>query len=100
MYEYDEDKAVAFINERLKAAGRNTYDADEMLNAIDMIWDCYESNGNLNLSVNDEQDDVEPDEIVKYVKHMLAKDKLSPIAIEDVEAIVEAELEYEAQCGI
>ena len=40
--EFDELKAVEFINTSLKQHGRSPYDEDEVLNVIDMIWDYYE----------------------------------------------------------
>ena len=49
--EFDESNAVAFINDRLREAGRNPYPEDEVLNVVDMIWDFYEENGLLDRCV-------------------------------------------------
>ena len=43
--EFDEQKAIEFINLRLTEAGRKPYDEDEVFNVIDMIWDYYQENG-------------------------------------------------------
>lgn len=93
MKEYDENKAVEFINSRLNG---KEYPADELLNVIDMIWDYYESNGMLEI---DDEDD-EPDEdlagqLVDYVKKMLQRDAEANVDAADVPAIVKAELDYE-----
>lgn len=94
--EFDEAKAVAFINERLKCAGRNTYDEDEVLNIIDMIWDFYQENGLLSLDADPDEDpdDIEA-ELIDYVHRMLRKDKNAGVLPEDVAIMVAAELEYE-----
>ena len=42
--EFDENKAVEFINSRLEG---KKYPADEILNVIDMMYDYYEQNGML-----------------------------------------------------
>lgn len=94
--EFDELRAVAFINDRLREAGRKPYPEDEVLNVIDMIWDFYEENGLLNVDTADDDtdDDIEPD-MIDYVTRMLRKDKGASIAPEDVPLMVRAEVDYE-----
>lgn len=94
--EFDEFRAVAFINDRLREAGRATYPEDEVLNVIDMIWDFYEENGLLDIDgeADDSDDDIEPD-MIDYVNRMLRKDKGASIRPEDVPLMVRAEVEYE-----
>jgi hypothetical protein len=94
--EFDELKAVEFINNSLKQHGRSPYDEDEVLNVIDMIWDYYEENGLLDIEAepDEEADDVES-EVVDYVTRMLKKDKHAVISAEDVPLMVKAEMEYE-----
>lgn len=93
--EFDEMRAVTFINDKLSEAGRNPYPEDEILNVIDMIWDYYEENGMLDPDLEDEEDeDIEPD-LIEYVNRMLRKDRGAKIQPEDVPAIVRAEVEYE-----
>lgn len=43
--EFDEQKAIEFINARLVENGRTAYPDDEVFNVIDMIWDFYDENG-------------------------------------------------------
>lgn len=94
--EFDEFRAVTFINDRLREAGRTPYPEDEVLNVIDMIWDFYEENGLLDPDADDEDpdDDIEPD-MIDYVTRMLRKDKGASIDPADVPLMVRAEVEYE-----
>ena len=94
--EFDESNAVAFINDRLREAGRNPYPEDEVLNAVDMIWDFYEENGLLDVDADDdaEDEDIEPD-MIDYVTRMLRKDKHATVDPADVPLMVRAEVDYE-----
>ena len=92
MAEFDETKAVEFINSHLE----RKYPADEILNVIDMIWDYYESNGML--EIDDDDDEPEEDleeQLVDYVKKMLQRDPEANVDLADVAAMVKAELDYE-----
>lgn len=95
--EFDETKAVEFINAKLISDGRSPYSEDELLNVIDMIWDYYEENGMLDIDADDdfgEDEDIEQD-LIDYVKRMLRKDKEARINPDDVPFIVNAEVDYE-----
>lgn len=94
--EFDEQKAIEFINRRLAEQGRKPYDDDEVFNVIDMIWDYYEENGLLELESDpdDDPDDVES-EVVDYVVRMLKKDRNAAVLPEDVPLMVRAEMDYE-----
>ena len=97
--EFDEKVCTDFINAELKSKGIATYEPDELLNVVDMIWDFYESRGFLNPDFDDDSDDPTPEEmerdIIDYVSRMVSRDKLSKIRREDIGAIVKAELAYE-----
>ena len=97
MEQYDENKAVEFINNSLISNGRSAYPEDELLNVIDMIWDYYEENGLLEIDDDFEEDDDEniTAELIDYVKRMLRKDSDAQISTEDIPIIVEAEVAYE-----
>lgn len=93
--EFDELKAVTFINNRLREAGRDAYPEDEVLNVIDMIWDFYEENGLLDVDADDDtDDDIEPD-MIDYVNRMIRKDKGASVDPRDVPIMVRAEVDYE-----
>jgi len=94
--EFDENKAVEWINKALVEAGRKPYDEDQVLNVVDMIWDFYEENGLLDIDVDaDEPDeDIEPD-LIDYVTRMLRKDTGATVDAADVPLMVKAEIDYE-----
>lgn len=94
--EFDELKAVEFMNRYLTENGRKPYDEDEVINIIDMIWDYYEENGLLEIESDpdDDFDDVES-EVVDYVTRMLRKDKNAVVDVQDVPLLVKAEMAYE-----
>ena len=69
---------------------------DEILNVLDAIMDYYDEHGLNDISADmDDEDGLDMDDLLKYVKKMIAKDKKSPLTPEDVEIIVTAEVEYE-----
>lgn len=90
--EFDESKAIEFINNRL---GDKKYPADELLNVIDMMYDYYEQNGMLDPDNDDEDSENIENELTEYVIKMLRRDKLAKINIDDAPVIVKAELDYE-----
>lgn len=94
--EFDENKAVEWINKALVEAGRKPYDEDQVLNVVDMIWDFYEENGLLDIDADaDEPDeDIEPD-LIDYVIRMLRKDSGATVDAADVPLMVKAEIDYE-----
>jgi len=94
--EFDENKAVEWINKALVEAGRKPYDEDQVLNVVDMIWDFYEENGLLDIDADaDEPDeDIEPD-LIDYVTRMLRKDSGATVDTADVPLMVKAEIDYE-----
>lgn len=93
--EFDESKAVCFINNALAENGRQAYPDDEILNIIDMIWDYYEENGLLEIDDDDDDDTPTADEILESVSRMLRKDKGACVSADDLPVIIKAELDYE-----
>ncbi len=90
--EFDENDAV----KAMQAAVEVSYDDNELLNIIDMIYDYYESNGLLEIDFDsDDDEDVDPADLVAYVKRMLAKDRGAHVADADVDSLVRAYLDYE-----
>lgn len=94
MNEFDEKQAIAAMNASIAGSGKQ-YDDDELLNIIDMIWDWYEDNGLLEIDTEADDEDVNVDALVKYVKKMLARDRDAQVDQADVETLVMAELNYE-----
>ncbi len=102
--QYDENEAIKFIRDYMPENIRDNYTDDEILNILDMIWDYYEDNGYLEIPADDSDDDTgaspAADDLMKYVKKMLAKDKLAVVDTDDVHYIVEGELAYEKAIGL
>lgn len=96
--EFNEQEAIKFIRTRLSQEANERCSDDELLNVIDMIWDFYEDNGLLDISADldeDDEDVIDTERLLAYVRRLVAKDKKSPLTPEDVETVVMAELEYE-----
>lgn len=92
--EFDENKAVEFINSALVNEGRAPYPDDEILNIIDMIWNYYDENGLLDIDPDDD-DEATFDELLDYVTRMIKKDKGAQVKEADLPVIINAELDYE-----
>lgn len=92
--EFDETEAIKYILDNAETSRK--YDDDQILNVIDIIWDYYEDNGFLDISLYDDDSEVDSEALIKHVAKMLRKDKGSCIAEEDVAPIVLAELAYES----
>lgn len=93
--DYDEKAAIDYIRTHLSKESNQEYDDDEILNVIDMIWDYYDDNGFCSMDFDDGPDELDVEDLLKYVKKMVAKDAESPLKFDDVETIVRAELEFE-----
>lgn len=93
---FEEDDAIKFIRAALPQSINERLSDDDLLYVIDCIWDWYERNGYLAISsdVTDEEE-VNIDELVQYVKKELRRANELPIQPDDVEPIVKAELQYE-----
>lgn len=93
---FDEDKAVEYINNALVAKGCNKYSHDDIINIIDIIWEYYEENGMLDIDDEDIDDDEDiAGDLLEYVTRMVKKDKQNNVALDDLSAIIDAELAYE-----
>ena len=97
MMEYDENDAIDFIINKL---GKEIAD-DEILNIIDIIWNYYEDNGYLEISIDDLDDEgTQLKDLVAHVIKVIMKDKSSTLDNEVITKIVEAEVEYEESIDI
>lgn len=92
--EFDETEAIKYILDNAETSRK--YDDDQILNVIDIIWDYYEDNGFLDISLDDDDTEVDTESLIGHTAKMLRKDKGSCIAKEDVAPIVLAELAYES----
>lgn len=95
-YVFDEDKALVFIRQYVGEKISNKYSDDDILEIIDLIWDYYENKGFLSLDLDETEEEIlDADELIAYVKKELANDEDIIIDPADVGVIVKAELEYE-----
>jgi hypothetical protein len=100
---FDEDNAVEYIRTSLPDDIKEKYDDDELLYIVDIIWDYYESKGMLSLDFDVDEDEEQEgdddllnvDDLVAFVKKELRKDAECNIESSDVKYIVKGELEYE-----
>lgn len=93
--EFDEDKAIAFIKNKIYKEEKSQPQDDDLLLIIDTIWDYYDQNGFLSLDIDDEEKDLNMEDLIKFVKKEIKKSGIDSIEPELVEEIVKAELEYE-----
>ena len=97
MMEYDENDAIDFIINKL---GQEIAE-DEILNIIDIIWDYYEDNGCLDISIDDlGNEEIQSDDLITHVIKVITKDKSSTLDKDIISKIVEAEVEYEKSIDI
>ncbi len=89
---FDENDAIEYINAYLQNSFGITYDEDEILNVIDIIWDYYEDNDLIDI---DSDSELDFDDLVASVKKTLSRDKGSKISADHIDSIVSAEIEYE-----
>lgn len=94
--EFSEEEAIKRICESLMDKTGKKVPDDEILNVLDAMMDYYDEQGLNDISADiDDADDFDIDDLLKYVKKMIAKDKNSPLTPEDVDIIVRTEVEYE-----
>lgn len=93
---FNEDDALKYIREYLGPKISSKYSDDDILCVIDTIWDYYEDNGFLSLSADIEEEELlDEDKLVAYVKKTVAADEELDIEPSDIEKIVKGDLNYE-----
>lgn len=96
MKEYDEEAAM---KQMILAPGCSSVDDNTAAEVLDLIFDYYEENGDLDISsaFDDDADDVENDisEMVSFVHKYLQKNSGSNLTDAQIEAMIRAELDYE-----
>lgn len=95
MKEYNENEAVALMAAVLPEELR---DNDSICEVLDLIYDYYDENGELDLDLNDDDDDEQSDvdAIVAYIEKYFRKNAPSTrFSTEQIADMVKAEIEYE-----
>ena len=95
--EYNEDDAIAYMQKFMPSDSKHTYGEDDLLLVIDTIFEYYEKKGLFDVSLGNDDDveEIDVEDLIKYVKKQLKKDKDNVIDLGDVEYLVRGELEYE-----
>lgn len=96
MMEYDENDAIEFIVKKIGIK----IEEDEILNIIDIIWDYYEDNGMLDISMDNDEDESDITTLIAHVVKIVSKDKSSNLEKDVIAQIVEAELAYEESLDV
>jgi hypothetical protein len=94
--EYDENDAIEFIVKKIGIE----IEEDEILNIIDIIWDYYEDNGMLDISMDNDEDESDITTLIAHVVKIVSKDKSSNLEKDVIAQIVEAELAYEESLDV
>ncbi|MDE6271072.1 MAG: hypothetical protein K2M12_09505, partial [Muribaculaceae bacterium] len=89
-----EDEAIRAM--RAAIEGGDAYDDDQLLNLIDIIYDYYEDNGELDIDFDEDSDEnAELKALTDHARRLLAKDAGNLIRPEHLPALIAAEIEYE-----
>lgn len=90
--EYNEEDAIQYM--RSHVPGAESYDDDQLLNLIDIIFDWYEESGDLEIDAADD-DDEDIAALTAHAAKLLAKDSGNVIRTEHVAPLIAAEVAYE-----
>lgn len=94
---YDDDAAVAFIQEHLPQDAQGKFTDGQILYISDTVYEYFEENGMLN---DEEPVDIDVEDLTEYVVRALKKDKdFGEFDPELVRWVVEGELDYEESLG-
>lgn len=92
MKEYDEEEAIKLMSE---AVAPELRDFDAVAEVLDLIYDYYDENGDLEIDADDEEDE-DVEDMTAYIMQYLKKNppKVS-FATDDISAMIRAEINYE-----
>ena len=92
---YDEDEAVAFIQNYLPQELKGKFNNDEINYIIDLIYEFYEEKGFFDDNNDDEKEvDIDEEELIQFVIKQAKKDKVGQFDPEEIPFIVQGELAY------
>lgn len=93
MKDYDENEAIAIMMDKLEKDRRNEDAAYEVL---DLIYDYYEDNGELDLNIDDDDSETDLADMTAYITKQLKRHPAEvDFTMEEIEAMIRAEIEYE-----
>lgn len=91
MKEYDEDEAIAMMG---KALGADAPSEEDIYQVLDLIFDYYDENGELDIDA-DADEDTDIDEMVSYIARYLKGKSSTLLSPAQIKALVLAEIAYE-----
>lgn len=91
MKEYDEDEAIAMMR---KALGADAPSEEDIYQVLDLIFDYYDENGELDIDA-DADEDTDIDEMVSYIARYLKGKSSTVLSPAQIKALVLAEIAYE-----
>ena len=92
--EYDEDDAVAFIQNFLPQELKEKFSSDELNYIIDVIYEFYEDKGFFDETDDEVDVEIDEDEMIAFVVKQAQKDKVGKFTPEEITFIVQGELAY------
>ncbi len=93
MKDYDESEAVAAM---LAKIAKNRRNDDAAYQVLDLIYDYYEENGELDISIDDDDSETDLAEMVAFIVKQLHRHPADvDLTPEEIEAMIRAEIEYE-----
>lgn len=93
MKEYDEDEAIAMMG---KALGADAPSEEDIYQVLDLIFDYYDENGELDIDADaDADEDTYIDEMVSYIARYLKGKSSAVLSPAQIKALVLAEIAYE-----
>ncbi|GHT14840.1 hypothetical protein FACS189426_21740 [Bacteroidia bacterium] len=90
LFEYDDEAAVNFIYNFLPQELKDKFSEDDIYYILDVICDFYEKNDYL----NDDDEEKEERELIKYIVQQAKKDEIGDFLPEDVLIVLRAETAY------
>ncbi|MDE6464798.1 MAG: hypothetical protein K2L16_09255 [Muribaculaceae bacterium] len=95
MQEFDEQQAVAAMC-RAIGAEPGTSVEDDVCEVLDLIYDYYESHGELSLDLGDDDADDDIADMVAYIaRHLRKNGPEQPFSDSQLTDMVKAEIDYE-----
>lgn len=91
MKEYDEDEAIAMMG---KALGADAPSEEDIYQVLDLIFDYYDENGELDIDA-DADEDTDIDDMVSYIARYLKGKSSTVLSPAQIKALVLAEIAYE-----
>lgn len=92
---YDEDDAVAFIQNYLPQELKGRFSNDDLNYILDLVYEFYDEKGYFGEDADENQEvEIDEDELIKFVIKQAKKDKVGSFTADEITFIVQGELAY------